>query len=125
ARAEAVGYAHADAGGVEAGLRDEAANWPRQPRPIGQRRRLIVTDTVFSMDGDLAPLREITDLAERFGCMLMVDEAHATGVLGPSGAGAIEHLGPGGRVAGVMGTPSKAPGAHGGYVAAARDLRPL
>jgi 8-amino-7-oxononanoate synthase len=121
-RADVVRYAHADAGALEAALRDEAANWPGRARPIGHRRRLIVTDTVFSMDGDLAPLREVADLAERFGCMLMVDEAHATGVLGPSGAGAIEHLGLRGRVPVVMGTLSKALGAQGGYVAAGRDL---
>ena len=80
------------------------------------------TDTVFSMDGDLAPLPAIVQVAERHGCMLMVNEAHATGVLGPSGAGAIEHFGLGGRVPVVMGTLSKALGSQGGYVAGDRDL---
>ena len=109
--AEVVRYPHADAGALEAAVRGAAG-----------RRRLIVTDTVFSMDGDLAPLPAIVEIAERHGCMLMVDEAHATGVLGPSGAGAIEHFGLGGRVPIVMGTLSKALGSQGGYVAGDRDL---
>jgi 8-amino-7-oxononanoate synthase len=109
--AEVVRYPHADAGALEAAVRGAAG-----------RRRLIVTDTVFSMDGDLAPLPAIVEVAERHGCMLMVDEAHATGVLGPSGAGAIEHFGLGGRVPIVMGTLSKALGSQGGYVAGDRDL---
>jgi 8-amino-7-oxononanoate synthase len=111
-RARVVRYAHADADALEAALR----------RAPAARRRLIATDTVFSMDGDLAPLPEIVALAERFGCMVMVDEAHATGVLGASGAGALEHFGLEGRVSVVMGTLSKALGAQGGYVAGCRDL---
>lgn len=109
--AEVVRYPHADADALEAAVRAAAGV-----------RRLIVTDTVFSMDGDLAPLPAIVEVAERHGCMLMVDEAHATGVLGPSGAGAIEHFGLGGRVPVVMGTLSKALGSQGGYVAGDRDL---
>jgi 8-amino-7-oxononanoate synthase len=109
--AEVVRYPHADADALEAAVRGAPG-----------RRRLIVTDTVFSMDGDLAPLPAIVEVAERHGCMLMVDEAHATGVLGPNGAGAIEHFGLGGRVAVVMGTLSKALGSQGGYVAGDRDL---
>ena len=110
--ARVVRYAHADAAALDDAVR-AAGDAPR---------RLIVTDTVFSMDGDLAPLPEIVAVAERHGCMLMVDEAHATGVLGPSGAGALEHFGLEGRVPVVMGTLSKALGAQGGYVAGDRDL---
>lgn len=111
-RARAVRYAHADAGALEAAIRTAGP----------ARRRLIVTDSVFSMDGDLAPLPAIAELAERHDCMLMVDEAHATGVLGPNGAGAIEHFGLERRVGVVMGTLSKAIGAQGGFVAGSQDL---
>lgn len=110
--AEVVRYPHADVDALEASVRATA----------GRPRRLIVTDTVFSMDGDLAPLPGIVAVAERHGAMLMVDEAHATGVLGATGAGALEHFGLEGRVPVVMGTLSKALGAQGGYVAGDRDL---
>jgi 8-amino-7-oxononanoate synthase len=80
-------------------------------------KKLIVTDTVFSMDGDIAPLCEIAEIAERNGCMLMIDEAHATGVLGHRGSGATEYFGIEDRVPIVMGTLSKAIGSLGGYVA--------
>jgi 8-amino-7-oxononanoate synthase len=85
-------------------------------------KKLIVTDTVFSMDGDLAPLPEIVELAEHYGCMLMIDEAHATGVLGNRGSGATEHFGVEDRVPIVMGTLSKAVGSLGGYVGGNRPL---
>ena len=91
-------------------------------RSRGGGKKLIVTDTVFSMDGDLVDLGELCSVAERHGCMLMVDEAHAMGVLGEKGSGATEHFGVERRVPVVMGTLSKAVGSLGGYVAGSRSL---
>ena len=86
------------------------------------RRCLILTDSVFSMDGDLCPLSAILDLAQHFNCMVMIDEAHATGVLGATGAGCVEHFRCTGRTLIQMGTLSKALGSSGGYIAGSAQL---
>lgn len=115
ARAKTVVYPHCDLQRLEDGLKKAPA----------QARKLIVTETLFSMDGDEAPLAEIVELAERYGAMVMVDEAHATGVSGPDGAGVVAKLGLGKRVLVQMGTLGKALGAFGAYVAGSRELREL
>lgn len=84
---------------------------------------MIVTDGVFSMDGDIAPLPEIVALAEEYGAFVMVDDAHASGVLGKNGRGSVSHFDLDGRVALQIGTLSKGIGALGGYVACSQDMR--
>jgi len=86
------------------------------------QRKLLITDGVFSMDGDLGALPELSALAEEFGCIMMVDDAHASGVFGKNGRGTIDHFGMHGRVDIQVGTLSKAIGALGGYVAGSKML---
>jgi glycine C-acetyltransferase len=92
----------------------ETAGWPGH--------KLIITDGVFSMDGDIAPLPGLCGLAEKYGCIMMVDDAHASGVLGRGGRGTVNHFNCHGRVHIQVGTLSKAIGAMGGYVCGSRDL---
>ena len=92
----------------------ETAGWPGH--------KLIITDGVFSMDGDIAPLPALCGLAEKYGCIMMVDDAHASGVLGRGGRGTVDHFNCHGRVHIQVGTLSKAIGAMGGYVCGSRDL---
>jgi glycine C-acetyltransferase len=85
-------------------------------------KKLLITDGVFSMDGDLGPLPALCDLAEKYGAIMMVDDAHASGVLGRNGRGTVDHFKVHGRVDIQVGTLSKAIGALGGYVCGSRDL---
>jgi len=84
-------------------------------------RKLLITDGVFSMDGDIAPLPQLVELAAKYGCIMMIDDAHASGVLGRNGRGTVDHYNLHGRVDIQVGTLSKAIGALGGYVCATRD----
>lgn len=108
-----VDYAHADIEDLNSQLTQYRQHY---------RRCLITTDSVFSMDGDVCPLPEILELAEKFSCMVLVDEAHATGVLGGTGAGCVEHFGCTGKPLIQVGTLSKALGSLGGYVAGSATL---
>jgi glycine C-acetyltransferase len=99
----------------------DAARKVLEGLPRGQRT-LLITDGVFSMDGDLGPLPALCDLADEFGSIMMVDDAHASGVFGQHGRGTIDHFGMHGRVDVQVGTLSKALGALGGYVAGRRAL---
>ncbi|MEH2276135.1 MAG: 8-amino-7-oxononanoate synthase [Nostoc sp.] len=111
--AAVVEYPHCDLAVLKIQLNLQRQNY---------RRCLILTDTVFSMDGDLCPLPALLDLADEFSCMLLVDEAHATGVLGKTGAGCVEHFGCTGKQLIQVGTLSKALGSLGGYVAGSSAL---
>lgn len=86
------------------------------------KKKMVITDSIFSMDGDIAPLNEIVKLCKKFNCISMIDEAHATGVLGKSGSGASEMFNIQGDIDICMGTLSKAVGSVGGYVAGSRKL---
>ena len=109
-------YKHGDAAAAEACLNPKSEI--RNPKS----RMLLATDTVFSMGGDLAPLAALADACRRAGAMLVLDEAHATGLLGPTGAGLAEALGAEGAVTASVGTLSKALGGIGGFVAASREV---
>jgi glycine C-acetyltransferase len=87
-----------------------------------EQRKLLITDGVFSMDGDIGALPELCDIADEFGCIMMVDDAHASGVFGKNGRGTVDHFGLHGRVDIQVGTLSKAIGALGGYVAGSKAL---
>jgi 8-amino-7-oxononanoate synthase len=95
--------------------------WAAQQRASGGQI-LVVTESLFSMDGDIAPLREIVELKDRYGAWLMVDEAHATGLFGANRTGLVEEFGLSGQVEVQMGTLGKALGSAGGYIAGARVL---
>src|SRR4051812_108084 len=99
----------------------DAARKILQGLPPAQKK-LLITDGVFSMDGDLGPLPALCDLADEFGCIMMVDDAHASGVFGKNGRGTIDHFDMHGRVDIQVGTLSKALGSLGGYVAGTKDF---
>jgi glycine C-acetyltransferase len=111
-RAEIRVFPHKDVSGARKVLAELPAS----------QRKLLITDGVFSMDGDVAPLPELCTLAEEFGAIMMVDDAHASGVFGANGRGTIDHFGVHGRVDIQVGTLSKAVGVLGGYVAGQRTL---
>src|SRR5687768_174134 len=117
-------YPHADVEALRAVL-DEAVRDGRPGSNEPYRLILVVTDGVFSMDGDIAPLPGIVEAAESAGAAVFVDDAHASGVLGRNGRGTVDHFGLHGRVAIQVGTLSKAVGALGGYVAGSLALREL
>jgi 8-amino-7-oxononanoate synthase len=111
ARAETFAYRHCDLEHLEWGLRKAAG-----------RGSLIVTDGIFSMDGDVAPIAGLVELARRYDCRLMVDEAHATGAIGPGGRGSVAAAGLSSEVDVVVGTLGKALGSYGAYVCGSRVL---
>lgn len=108
-------YRHKDMADLERAL--------RQANEKGFEKKLIITDGVFSMDGDIAPMPDIVALAERHGAIVMIDDAHGSGVLGKNGAGTVSHFGLYGRVDIQLGTLSKALGVVGGYIAGSASLK--
>jgi len=112
-RAKILVFRHKDVAHAE----EQLASVKDQPG-----RKLLITDGVFSMDGDIGPLPGLCDIAEKYGAIMMVDDAHSSGVLGRNGRGTIDHFGVHGRVDIQVGTLSKAIGALGGYVCGSRDL---
>ncbi|WNF35375.1 glycine C-acetyltransferase [Bacillaceae bacterium IKA-2] len=106
-------YKHVDMADLEMKLQESKA----------YRKRLVVTDGVFSMDGNIAPLKEIVELCEKYDALVMVDDAHASGVLGRNGRGTVDHFDLNGRVHIQVGTLSKAIGVLGGYVASTQTVR--
>lgn len=114
--AKLVRFAHNDPTALEKRL---------EQFPAADHRRLIITESVFSMDGDIAPLTKIAALAEKHAAMLMVDEAHASGTFGPNGAGLVRELGLENSVTVSMGTMSKAMAGYGGFIACSENLRKL
>jgi glycine C-acetyltransferase len=117
-------YPHGDTAALGEILR-EARETGREGTGLSYRLILVVTDGVFSMDGDIAPLPAIVEAAEEFGAAVFVDDAHASGVLGRNGRGTVDHFELHGRVAIQVGTLSKAIGVLGGYVAGSQDLRDI
>jgi 8-amino-7-oxononanoate synthase len=107
-------FSHNDTGHLEFLLKKERDKF---------KEALIITETVFSMDGDRAPLQEIVTLKDKYRCLLMVDEAHATGIFGKNGAGIIEEEGLNREIELIMGTFSKALGSFGAYLACSRKVR--
>jgi glycine C-acetyltransferase len=114
-KADRILYEHTDV--------DDAERALSQAKAKGYRRILLVTDGVFSMDGDIAPLPRLVERAEHYNAAVMVDDAHASGVLGANGRGTTDHFGLHGRVALNIGTLSKALGALGGYIASTQAVR--
>ena len=111
-KAKVVRYKHNDVADLEAKLKSEPVT----------RNRLIITDGVFSMDGDVAPMKEIVEVAEKYNALTMADDAHGEGVLGRAGRGVADHFGLAGRVDIEIGTLSKAFGVVGGYVAGKKAI---
>jgi glycine C-acetyltransferase len=117
-------FKHANVESLKEVLED-AVEKGREGTGLPYRLILVVTDGVFSMDGDIAPLPGIVEAAEAAGAAVFVDDAHASGVLGRDGRGSVDHFGLHGRVAIQVGTLSKAVGVLGGYVAGSQDLRDI